>query len=91
MCCREERAWLLVAAQVGYHIEFREELSLLSDRFPDRVLLLDKCDGTTNSSVRCRGGDVYPYPHILQVSTVEFLGALGSQSGVSVWQHTLVG
>ncbi len=26
-----------------------------------------------------------------KLTSVEFLRALGSQSGVSVWQHTLVG
>ncbi len=65
-CCREERAWLLAAAQISYHIEFREELSLLADMHRD-LLLLDKCDGAMNTSQRCRGGDVYSYPAVLQV------------------------
>ncbi len=58
-----------MSAQFGFHIEFREELSTLADTHPE-FLLLDRCDATTNITLRCRGGDVYEYPFILQVSVV---------------------
>ena len=66
MIFREKRPWLLVASQMGYHIEFREVLTILSDQYRHQLLLLDRCDAF-DISLRCRGGDVYEYPKILQV------------------------
>ena len=51
---------------MGYHLEFREVLTILSDQYRDQLLLLDRCDAF-DISLRCRGGDVYQYPDILQV------------------------
>ena len=63
---------------------------------PKRVLL-EATVGVQGLGTKLLGLDP-PHPHLSEkeilnpnVSSVEFLKALGSQAGVSVWQHTLVG
>ena len=53
-----------------------------------RVILLTLILGLTVLEFQ---GPLPVHHHRILVSGVEFLRALGNQSGVSVWQHTLVG
>jgi len=58
--------WLLMSTQFGLHQEYMEDLKLVADQHSD-FLLLDRCP-EKNYTIRCRGSEVYEYPHILQVT-----------------------
>jgi len=63
----EGRMWLLMSTQFGLHQEYMEDLKLVADQHSD-FLLLDRCP-EKNYTIRCRGSEVYEYPHILQDAT----------------------
>ncbi|XP_067013455.2 exostosin-2 [Anabrus simplex] len=61
------KSWLIVSSQTNLHPEYMRELWHLAQDHSD-MLLLEACtsDLQGNYSVRCRGDEVYQYPHILQ-------------------------
>ncbi|KAK7870147.1 hypothetical protein R5R35_012711 [Gryllus longicercus] len=63
------KSWLLTSSQTNLHQEYMQVLQRLADEHPD-MLLMESCNGelSGNYSVRCRGHEVYQYPHILQYS-----------------------
>lgn len=71
-CNREERKWLAISAQTGLHKEYMNELEKMASIHPE-LQLVTKCpadkEGMFNYSLRCQDGEVYQYPHILQVGT----------------------
>jgi hypothetical protein len=62
------RPWLVVSSQINLHPEYERELWHLAQDHSE-LLLLEACSGDLqgNYSVRCRGKEVFQYPHVLQV------------------------
>ena len=64
--------WRLVSAQIGLHIEYRQEMADAASK-DGRFLVLEECDDVENgrnASVRCKDKTQYFYPQILQVLCV---------------------
>ena len=67
-----DRRWQLVSAQIGLHIEYRQEMADAASK-DSRFLILEECDDVEsgrNASVRCKDKAQYFYPQILQVLCV---------------------
>jgi hypothetical protein len=62
------RPWLIVSSQINLHPEYERELWHLAQEHSE-LLLLEACTGSRqgNYSLRCRGKEVFHYPHVLQV------------------------
>ncbi|XP_054999663.1 exostosin-2 [Sorex araneus] len=67
------RRYFLLSSQMGLHAEYRDELEALQARHGDAVLVLDRCadlpEGVPSVRKRCRGHQVFEYPHVLQEAT----------------------
>ncbi|CAM9463256.1 unnamed protein product [Lampetra fluviatilis] len=67
------RAWFVVSAQVGLHMEHRAELETVEADNGEQMLLLERCatlpQGSTHARTRCRKDKTYSYPEILQEAT----------------------
>ena len=75
-----DHRWRLVSAQIGLHIEYRQEMADAASK-DSRFLVLEECDDVEsgrNASVRCKDKDKaqYFYPQILQVSSVQGQGSI---------------
>ncbi|KAJ4428121.1 hypothetical protein ANN_24135, partial [Periplaneta americana] len=66
---RLQRPWLVVSSQINLHPEYERELWHLAQDHSE-LLHLEACTGDRqgNYSVRCRGKEVFRYPHVLQAS-----------------------
>lgn len=64
---RFARPWLVVSSQINLHPEYERELWHLAQEHSE-LLLLEACSGSHqgNYSLRCRGTEVFHYPHVLQ-------------------------
>ncbi|XP_069687765.1 exostosin-2 [Periplaneta americana] len=64
---RLQRPWLVVSSQINLHPEYERELWHLAQDHSE-LLHLEACTGDRqgNYSVRCRGKEVFRYPHVLQ-------------------------
>ncbi|KAG8195978.1 hypothetical protein JTE90_028952 [Oedothorax gibbosus] len=70
-CRQGSRHHLLTSAQINIHFEYRHEIEDLAEEHPE-LLVLNRCsenENSQNSTLRCKGGDTYVYPEILQDST----------------------
>ncbi|XP_015904832.2 exostosin-2 [Parasteatoda tepidariorum] len=70
-CKEASRRWLASSAQINIHFEYRHELEDLAEEHPE-LLVLGRCSedaSSQNATSRCRGGDTYEYPAILEDST----------------------
>lgn len=70
-CYDRSRDWLVVSSQINIHYEYRHELEDLAEEHPE-LLVLGHCSedaSSQNASFRCRGGDTYSYPEILEDAT----------------------
>ncbi|GFQ95834.1 hypothetical protein TNCT_268701 [Trichonephila clavata] len=66
--CKEgSRQWLAVSAQTNIHFEYKNQLEDLAEEHTE-LLVLNRCS-ESNSTFRCRGGDSFTYPEVLQDST----------------------
>lgn len=65
------RRYFILSSQTAIHREYRAELERLKEENGEALLLLDKCSnlsqGAASARKRCFKGQVYDYPHILQV------------------------
>lgn len=70
---RHKQKWFVVSSQRNVRRAFKRVLKSLSEDNPNELLLLDRCDDgerpASNSSLRCRGNDIFSYPDVLQDST----------------------
>lgn len=63
------RNHLITSTQINIHPEYRHELEDLAEEHPE-LLVLNRCSedaNSQNSTLRCKGGDTYSYPEILEV------------------------
>lgn len=70
-CKQGSRQWLAVSAQTNIHFEYRNQLEDLAEEHAE-LLVLNRCgeiNSTSLSLSRCRGGDSFTYPEVLQDST----------------------
>ncbi|GBM08419.1 Exostosin-2 [Araneus ventricosus] len=66
--CKEgSRQYLATSAQNNIHFEYRNELEDLSEEHPE-LLVLNRCS-QGNTTLRCRGGETFLYPEVLEEST----------------------
>lgn len=65
------RRYFILSSQTAIHREYRAELERLKEENGEALLLLDRCSnlsqGAASARKRCFKGQVYDYPHILQV------------------------
>ncbi|XP_055929994.1 exostosin-2-like [Argiope bruennichi] len=66
--CKEgSRQYLATSAQNNIHFEYRNELEDLAEEHPE-LLVLNRCS-QGNITLRCRGGETFSYPEVLEEST----------------------
>lgn len=65
---------------MAIHPEYREDLEALQAKHKESVLVLDKCtnlsEGVLSVRKRCHQHQVFDYPQVLQVSTIQDLAKL---------------
>lgn len=66
---RAGRPWLIMSSQIGLHAEYMEDIRGAQRHEPSSFIILEKCVGVFNESVRCTegGAEIKQYPQILQV------------------------
>lgn len=57
-----------MSTQVNTYVEFKNEMRNIASNYPE-VLVLDKCPGKFNNSLRCFGKQKYLYPEVLRKAT----------------------